>query len=150
LKKQKGSCTKKVAEFYMTHIKNVNNWDLVDTSAHKILGAYLENKDNQILIDYANSGKLWLQRIAMIATFWYIRKQSYNDALHIAEILVNHPHDLIHKAVGWMLREIGNRDRATEETFLKQHYQTMPRTMLRYAIEKFDEELRQQYLKGTV
>ncbi|MHA1745207.1 MAG: DNA alkylation repair protein [Promethearchaeota archaeon] len=141
---------KDVAEFYIKHIKYVNNWDLVDTSAHKILGAYLEDKDKQILMEYATSGNLWLQRIAMIATFWYIRKETYGNALHIAEILVNHSHDLIHKAVGWMLREIGNRDRTTEEIFLKKHYSTMPRTMLRYAIEKFEEPLRQQYLKGTI
>ena len=141
---------KNVAEFYIKYIAFVNNWDLVDTSAHKILGAYLEDKNKHILIEYATSGQLWLQRIAMIATFWYIRKNTYGDALQIAEILVNHHHDLIHKAVGWMLREIGNRDRDVEEKFLKKHYHTMPRTMLRYAIEKFEEPLRQQYLKGTI
>jgi len=149
--KSKQECEhKQIAEFFIKNIEYVNNWDLVDSSAHKILGAYLEDKDRQILYDYATSGKLWLQRIAIIATFWYIRKEDFCDALKIAEILVNHPHHLIHKAVGWMLREVGNRNREAEEHFLKKFYKTMPRTMLRYAIEKFENKLRQKYLKGLI
>jgi 3-methyladenine DNA glycosylase AlkD len=149
-KSKQESERKKIAEFFIKNIEYVNNWDLVDSSAHKILGAYLEDKNRQILYDYATSGKLWLQRIAIIATFWYIRKEDFVDALKIAEILVNHPHHLIHKAVGWMLREVGNRNRETEEQFLKKYYKTMPRTMLRYAIEKFENKLRQKYLKGLI
>ncbi len=141
---------KKVCDFYLKHIKAVNNWDLVDSTAHKILGAYLEDKNRRLLYDYANSGQLWLQRIAIIATFCYIRHEDYDDALKISEILLDHEHDLIHKAVGWMLREVGNRNQSVEEEFLKKYYHTMPRTMLRYAIEKFEEPLRKKYLYGKI
>ncbi len=149
-KAKEDSQREQVCDFYIKHIKSVNNWDLVDSTAHKILGAYLEGKNRHLLYEYAKSGQLWLQRIAMIATFWYIRREDFEDTLQIAEILLHHEHDLIHKAVGWMLREVGNRDQACEETFLKQHYKTMPRTMLRYAIEKFDESLRKKYLHGEI
>lgn len=126
---------KKVYEFYLKHRDRVNNWDLVDSSAHKIVGPFLEDKPRDILYDLAESGSLWDRRIAMMSCFYFIRKEDFDDALRIAELLVNDPHDLIHKAVGWMLREIGQRDAATEIEFLKKH-QDMPRTMWRYATEK--------------
>ena len=139
-----------IIDFYLNHLAGVNNWDLVDSSAHLILGRWLEDKPRDLLYELAATDHLWKQRIAMIATAWYIRNNDFTDALKIAEILMHHKHDLIHKAVGWMLREIGNRNFETEEAFLKQYYRTMPRTALRYAIEKFPEDLRQAYLKGTI
>ena len=141
---------KEIYEMYIANTKYINNWDLVDVTAHKIVGAYLENKERDILYTLAKSKGLWEQRIAIISTFWYIKDNDFKDALKIAEILVHHEHDLIHKAVGWMLREIGKRDQDTEEKFLKKYYKTMPRTMLRYAIEKFEESKRQKYLKGEI
>lgn len=139
-----------VVDIYLDNIGHVNNWDLVDSSAHKILGPHLMDGDKSLIYDFANSGDLWKQRIAMLTTYHFIRKKRYEDALNISKILLNHSHDLIHKAVGWMLREIGNRDLTAELDFLKKHYRSMPRTMLRYAIEKFDEKLRQQFLKGEL
>lgn len=141
---------KDIVDIYLNNRDYVNNWDLVDISAHYILGVYLEDKDRAVLYDLANSGKLWDQRIAIISTYHFIRNNDFDDTLKIAEILLNHEHDLIHKAVGWMLREVGKRDQTVEENFLKKHYKQMPRTMLRYAIERFDEPLRQRYLKGKV
>ncbi len=137
-----------VVDCYLENISGVNNWDIVDSSCHKILGPWLIDRDKSLLYDFAASGDLWLQRIAVITTMHFISKRQYDDALRLAEILLHHPHDLIHKAVGWMLREIGKRDYDVEYTFLVKHYHTMPRTMLRYAIEKFDEETRQGFLKG--
>ncbi len=134
--------------FYLRHIKYINNWDLVDNSASHIVGAHLADKDKQPLYRMAKSKNLWQRRIAIIATFYMIKRHAYDDALGIALILKNDREDLIHKAVGWMLREIGNRHLATEERFLKKHYMTMPRTMLRYAIEKFPEKARKAYLNG--
>ncbi len=139
-----------IANFYLKNAKRINNWDLVDVSAPKILGDFLLDKDKKVLYDFAKSKNLWEKRIAIISTFGFIRKEKFYDALSISEILLNDSHDLIHKAVGWMLREIGNRDIDVEEEFLKKYYKTMPRTMLRYAIEKFDEEKRLGYLKGTI
>jgi 3-methyladenine DNA glycosylase AlkD len=139
-----------IVDLYLRNISHINNWDLVDASAEKILGPHLINGDRKILYDFAHSDDLWKQRIAIMTTFHFIRNHRYEDTLKIAEILLNHPHDLIHKATGWMLREIGNRDFNVEYAFLKRHYRKMPRTMLRYAIEKFDEELRQRFLKGEV
>ncbi|HEX9679380.1 MAG TPA: DNA alkylation repair protein [Candidatus Saccharimonadales bacterium] len=127
----------------------VNNWDLIDSSAPQILGAYLADKSRRELYRLA-SGGLWQQRAAILATFYFIREDDFTDCLSLAEELVDHPHDLIHKAVGWMLREIGNRDRAVEELFLAKHYKYMPRTMLRYAIEKFPNQLRRAYLEGKI
>ena len=137
---------KKIYNFYLKHTKYINNWDLVDLSAHKIVGAYLHGKNRKILYKLAKSKKLWERRIAMISTFYFIAKGEYKDSLAIAEILINDKQDLIHKAVGWGLREIGKRSQEIEEKFLKKHYKTMPRTMLRYAIEKFSEEKSKFYL----
>lgn len=139
---------KAIVDLYTDNVGNINNWDLVDSSAYKILGPYLMDKDKSLLYEYANSGFIWKQRISIIATLHFIRNRQYNDTLNIAELLLNHSHDLIHKAVGWMLREIGNRDFKVEFDFLKEHYTYMPRTMLRYAIERFEEDVRQQFLKG--
>lgn len=141
---------KSIFDAYMQHRKYVNNWDLVDSSAHLIVGPQLESGRRVLLVELANSKSLWDRRIAMIATYHYIRQGDFSDALKIAKILRNDEHDLIHKAVGWMLREVGNRNRVIEEDFLKQYYKEMPRTMLRYSIEKFPETLRKAYLHGRV
>jgi 3-methyladenine DNA glycosylase AlkD len=136
--------------FYHLHRKWINNWDLVDLTAHIISGSYLMDKDKTILYKLAESKNIWDRRIAVLSTFHFIKNNVFNDALCIAEILLNDKHDLIQKAVGWMLREIGKRDINTEEGFLEKNYKDMPRTMLRYAIEKFPEKKRLAYLKGTV
>ncbi len=137
-----------VVQLYLKNLEFVNNWDLVDSSCHQILGRFLEHKERDLLYDLAKSESLWERRIAMITCFYFIKKNDFNDALAIAEILLNDKHDLIHKAVGWMVREIGNRDLETEKQFLDKHFKKMPRTMLRYAIEKFEEPLRLHYLLG--
>ncbi len=137
-----------VVQLYLKNLEFVNNWDLVDSSCHQILGRFLEHKERDLLYDLAKSESLWERRIAMITCFYFIKKNDFNDALAIAEILLNDKHDLIHKAVGWMIREIGNRDLETEKQFLDKHFKKMPRTMLRYAIEKFEEPLRLHYLLG--
>ncbi|MCK9334690.1 MAG: DNA alkylation repair protein [Candidatus Cloacimonetes bacterium] len=139
-----------VVELFMNSMLYINNWDLVDTCAHLILGDWLLDKDWSILKELAAREHLWTQRIAMIATYAFIRKGVYQPSLEIADILMDHKHDLIHKAVGWMLREVGNRDYKTEYNFLLPRYKTMPRTMLRYAIEKFNEPVRQAFLKGSI
>jgi 3-methyladenine DNA glycosylase AlkD len=139
-----------IFNIYLDNTRFINNWDLVDSSAHLIVGPWLENRPRKKLVQLAQSDMLWERRIAMMATFHFIRKNDFQDSLTIAEMLVHDSHDLIHKVVGWMLREIGNRDRQVEEAFLLQYYRKMPRTMLRYAIEKFPEPLRLQYLKGTI
>ncbi|BBE31434.1 DNA alkylation repair protein [Tepiditoga spiralis] len=141
---------KKIVDLYINKISKVNNWDLVDSSAPKILGPYFLNKDKSLLYNYANSNNLWKQRISIITTQYFIKNNQFQDTLNISKILLNHSHDLIHKAVGWMLREIGNRNFEVEFNFLKDHYKNMPRTMLRYAIEKFDKELRVKFLKGKI
>jgi 3-methyladenine DNA glycosylase AlkD len=139
-----------IYKFYLKNAKKVNNWDLVDLSAHKIIGAYLIDKDKQILFKLAKSKNLWERRIAIMSTFHFIKEGFYDTTFEISIILLQDEHDLIHKAVGWMLREIGNRNLAEEENFLNKNYKTMPRTMLRYAIEKFPEKKRQAYLKGKI
>ncbi|WP_428235281.1 DNA alkylation repair protein [Gracilimonas sp.] len=139
-----------MTKVYLNNLAGFNNWDIIDSSCHKILGPFLEDKDRGLLYDFAKSNDLWKKRIAMITCYHFIRQNDFEDALSIAEILVQDDHDLIQKAVGWMLREIGNRDLDTEEEFLKKYYRIMPRTMLRYAIEKFDEPLRLKYLHGDV
>ena len=141
---------KAAVDLYLQKLDRANNWDLVDSSAPKILGAWLFDKDRSMLYGLARADHLWRQRVAVLATYYFTKQDDFKDTLRIAELLLGHPHDLIHKAVGWMLREIGNRDRKTEEEFLKKHYKKMPRTMLRYAIEKFEPEERKRYLAGTV
>lgn len=141
---------KEIFDCYLKNTKYINNWDLVDLTAPKIIGAYLLNKNRKILYKLAQSKNLWEKRIAILATSVFIRQNDFADTLKISEILLIDKHDLIHKAVGWMLREVGKRDQKTEEIFLRKHYVQMPRTMLRYAIEKFDEEKRQAYLKNIV
>lgn len=139
------------ATIYSLYLKNtdrINNWDLVDGSAHLIVGAWLEDKDRRTLYRLVRSGNLWERRIAIISTFHMIKNNDFDDALEISSILIDDEEDLIHKAVGWMLREIGKRDPAVEKTFLKKHYRDMPRTMLRYAIEKFPEKERKAWLRG--
>lgn len=137
-----------IVELFLRNLDCINNWDLVDSSAPYILGPYLAESKSDLLCKLASSGELWKQRIAMMATFYFIRQGRYRETLCLAEKYLDHPHDLIHKATGWMLREIGNRDQDAEIAFLKKHYRQMPRTMLRYAIEKFDPPLREQFLKG--
>lgn len=138
---------KRIFNFYLKNMKHINNWDLVDLSAGKILGAYLLDKDRSVLHRLAESDNLWERRIAIMSTFYFIRNGQFEDTLNISGILLTDRHDLIHKAVGWMLREIGKRDQGAEENFLDKYYRTMPRTMLRYAIERFDEKKRKYYLK---
>ncbi|MDD5194909.1 MAG: DNA alkylation repair protein [Candidatus Omnitrophica bacterium] len=149
LKFRKGNQKEKnsIYTLYLDNTKYINNWDLVDLSAKHIVGAFLFDKDRKILYRLARSEDLWKKRIAMLSTFHYIERSDFKDALKIALILLNDKHDLIQKAVGWMLREIGKRDMWTEEKFLKTHYHNMPRTSLRYAIERFPQKKRQMYLK---
>ena len=141
---------KRIYELYLRSTEFINNWDLVDTSAEHIVGEYLTDRSKRPLYDLARSKKLWERRIAIMATFCYVKNHGFSDTLKLSKILIDDSHDLIHKAVGWMLREIGKRDLNAEETFLKVHYKKMPRTMLRYAIEKFPEKKRQRYLKGLI
>jgi len=139
---------KQIFELYLKNTRNINNWDLIDLSAPNIVGNYLLDKNRRILYKLAKSSSIWEKRISMLATFEFIANKESKDALAIAEILVNDKHDLIQKAVGWMLREAGKRvSQAEEEKFLKKHYRTMPRTMLRYAIERFDEKKKKFYMK---
>lgn len=140
----------KIYHLYLNNTRYINNWDLVDSSAHHIIGAYLDGKDKEVLYEFAGSGSLWERRMAIIATFYYIKQNQFTDALKIAKQLLVDQEDLIHKAVGWMLREIGKRDKAREVAFLNRYYRRMPRTMLRYAIEKFNKSDQQKYLDGEV
>ena len=135
-------------DFYLAHTDRINNWDLVDLSCYPLLGEWLLDKDRTLLYDLARSGKtVWEQRIGIVTTMAFVRHGQLEDTFAIADILLHHPHDLIHKAVGWLLREAGKRDKAALKAFLTPRYATMPRTMLRYAIEKFPEEERKGYLK---
>lgn len=138
---------KEIVDFYLKNTKRINNWDLVDSSAGYILGEYLADKDKSILYRFAKSKNLWERRIAIIATQGFIRRNQYEDTIKIAEILLRDDHDLIHKAVGWMLREVGNRNLGAELKFLDKYYKEMPRTMLRYAIEKFPKSQRAFYMR---
>lgn len=137
-----------IVEFYLANVSRINNWDLVDCSARDILGAYLFDKDRDILYELAKTNHLWSQRIAVVATWFFIRKGQFDETLVICELLLNHKHDLIHKATGWMLREVGKKNGVVLRRFLDLYAPQMPRTMLRYAIEKFPEAERLRYLKG--
>lgn len=139
-----------VYRLYLDHLAYVNNWDLVDSSAEHIVGRHLQERDKAVLYELARSRSVWGRRVAIMATFHYVKAGSFDDTLRIAELLLDDPHDLVHKAVGWMIREVGKRNRQVAEEFLRPRYRRMPRTMLRYAIEKFPEELRQRYLRGEV
>jgi len=139
---------KRIYELYLQHTKFINSWDLVDGSAHQIVGAFLMDKSKEPVYRLARSNSLWERRIAILSTFHFIKHDNYSETLKISKILLMDDQDLIHKAVGWMLREIGKRHILTEEIFLKKYYKRMPRTMLRYAIEKFPESKRQKYLRG--
>lgn len=139
-----------IYKYFKKYMKYLNNWDLVDITVPHVIGDYMFNKKKDWLYNLARSKNLWYRRIAIMSTFEFIRRGEYEDTLKISEILLNDKEDLIHKAVGWMLREIGKKDLTVEEEFLKKHYNNMPRTMLRYAIEKFDEPKRKNYLYGRV
>lgn len=139
-----------IFKFYYKNRKGINNWDLVDLSAPKIVGKHLLERDKNILFKFASSKKLWERRISILSTYEFIRNNKFQPTIEISEILINDEHDLIHKAVGWMLREVGKKDLQTEEKFLEKHYKKMPRTMLRYAIEKFPESKRKKYLQGKI
>ena len=140
----------KIYNLYLLHTKYINNWDLVDSSAPYIVGPWLYDKDRSVLYKLAYSKMLWERRISIMSTAYFIKNDQFNDTLKISNILLSDSEDLIHKAVGWMLREIGNRDIEVEEKYLKKYYKKMPRVMLRYAIEKFNKERRQAYLKGKI
>ena len=134
--------------FYLSHTRYINNWDLVDLSCYNLLGAWLLDKDRALLYELAKGGKtIWEQRIGIVSTMTFIRHGQLDDTFALADILLHHPHDLIHKAVGWLLREAGKRDKGALDSFLDSRYKTMPRTMLRYAIEKFPEPERKRYLE---
>ncbi len=137
-----------IYQSYLEHTRWINNWDLVDTSARDIVGAWLADKDRSVLYSLAKSKSLWERRIAIIATFHFLKQKEFRDTLAISELLLEDKEDLMHKATGWMLREMGKRDVAVLEGFLLKYQQKMPRTMLRYAIEKFPEKRRREYLRG--
>jgi 3-methyladenine DNA glycosylase AlkD len=139
-----------IFEIYLKNTEFVNNWDLVDSSAEHIVGAYLMDKSRAVLYRLAVSEDLWERRISIMSTFHFIKRHEFSETLKISKMLLFDRQDLIHKATGWMLREVGKRHLPAEEDFLKKHYKKMPRTMLRYAIEKFPEQKRQRYLKGKI
>ena len=141
---------KEIFRHYLKNTQYINNWDLVDVSAPNIVGAYLLDRDKKPIYRLAESNNLWERRIAIISTSYLIRHHLFDDTFNIAQMLLHDKEDLIHKAVGWMLREVGKRNREVEEDFLKDHYTLMPRVMLRYSIERFPEKKRQMYLKGKV
>jgi len=141
---------RQIYEFYLKNTSNINNWDLVDISCAHIIGDFTLKEGSDLLRDLSKSKNLWEKRIAMISTYSFIRQRKFGETLAIAEILLNDEHDLIHKAVGWMLREVGKRNKNILELFLSSRYKTIPRTMLRYTIEKFPKEERKMYLKGEI
>lgn len=162
IKKGKGNIKDEIFHFYLKNTNYINNWDLVDLSAHKIVGEYLYKnpnsiinfkgqtlKGNSLLVALAKSKSVWERRIAIISTLYFIKNNRFDETLKLSKILINDGHDLIHKAVGWMLREVGKKS-LMEEEFLKKHYKIMPRTMLRYAIEKFPKRKRSLYLLGKI
>jgi 3-methyladenine DNA glycosylase AlkD len=139
-----------IHRLYLEHTRFINNWDLVDVSAPHLLGHYLAHHPADTLTRLAASGDLWERRLAIIATLYFIKQGNYAETLRIARLLLADPEDLLHKAVGWMLREVGKRDPGGAQAFLRRHYRQMPRTMLRYAIERLPAAARQAYLQGTV
>ena len=149
--KYKKENSDKIYQYYMDHLTAINNWDLVDSSAPYIVGDYLYKhpEKSKILIDFSHSENLWVRRISIVSTFTFIKNNEFNTTLEIAKLLLNDNHDLIHKALGWMLREIYKRDERIIKRFLRQNYAQIPRTTLRYAIERMDKEDRLLYLKGN-
>jgi len=137
---------KTIADFYLAKTPRINNWDLVDLSSHKIIGDYYFNRDRAMLYQLVNSSNLWEQRIAVVSTYYFIKRNDFKEIINFSEILLNHKHDLMHKATGWMLREAGKMNISVLKGFLDKHYKVMPRTMLRYAIEKLDESERKKYM----
>jgi 3-methyladenine DNA glycosylase AlkD len=150
--KSKNSTEKKeIVDFYLKNIEFVNNWDLVDTSCYKILGRYcFENQDDSILLDLSEDDNLWFKRIAVVATMFHVKNNSFDLMKTLVSRNLNYEHDLIHKANGWLLREMGKNNEPELITFLDLNFQKMPRTSLRYAIERLEENLRQNYLKGKI
>jgi len=146
----KAANKQEIINFYLNNTKNINNWDLVDLSASQILGNYLLDKPRDILYKLAKSNNLWEKRISIVSTYTFIKNNQLQDTIKLSEILLTDKHDLMHKAVGWMLRELGKKDQQILEQFIKQHYNNIPRTTLRYAIERFEETKRQQFLKGDI
>ena len=142
--------SREIVDLYLKNTKYINNWDLVDLSSHEILGTWLLDKPRDILYKLAKSKNIWERRIAIISTFAFLRKKELADSMKLAEILLNDSHDLMQKAVGWALREVGKQDEKVLVDFLASHYKFMPRTTLRYAIEKFSPELRKKYLQGKI
>jgi len=153
MKKAKGETQQRIYEFYLKNIRQINNWDLVDGSARDIVGNYLFDKDRSILYEMVQSDHLWTQRVAIIASWYFINKGQFEDTFRIAEMLLSHKHDLIHKAVGWMLREIWKKETAAGnapgevEQFLEKNIRLIPRTALRYSIEKMTEERRKYFIQ---
>lgn len=141
---------KKIYHLYLRHTQYVNNWDLVDSSAHRIVGAYLNTRDRSPLLTLAKSKNLWRRRIAIMSTFYFIKQNDFQYTLRLCDQLLRDQQDLIHKACGWMLREVGKRDKGVLQEYLKSHYADMARTQLRYAIEKFPAAQRQKYLLGKM
>ena len=137
---------KNIADFYLSKTSKINNWDLVDLSAHQIIGNYYFSSDREILYQMAKSSSMWEQRIAVVSTYYFIKRNDFKEILAFSEMLLDHKHDLIHKATGWMLRETGKMDLAVLRKFLDKHHKVMPRTMLRYSIEKLDESERKKYM----
>jgi 3-methyladenine DNA glycosylase AlkD len=143
-------CTEEIVDLYLRNTKYINNWDLVDLSSHEILGTFLLDKPRNILYKLAKSKNIWERRIAVISTFAFLKHNDVSDSLKLAKLLQNDTHDLMHKAVGWMLREVGKRNEHALVDYLSTRYKTMPCTMLRYAIEKFDEQRRRAYLSAKI
>ena len=140
---------KNIFDLYIKNIRYINNWDLVDASSPNIIGAYLFDKDRSLLYKLVKSKKLWERRISIVSTFYFIRKNDFSDTLKISELLLEDKHDLIHKAVGWMLREVGKRDEVVLHNFLKKHAHVMPRTALRYSIERLPDDFRRHYMGNS-
>ena len=138
---------KNVYEFYISNLEGINNWDLVDVSAHRVIGRYLLDKPRDILYEFAQSDRLRTRRVAILSTMWFVKLGETKETYKMAEVLVNDTEDLMHKAVGWLLREAGKKDMPGLEKFLDKHAATMPRTMLRYSLEKFEKERREYYMK---